>query len=84
MDSISCSRNVCSAEPLRTRFATMPAGVSLGANSCRNSWMARMVRSVPATEKSPGSATRVTLSLADHAIRVRPFSDGGQSTRTRS
>ena len=54
MDSISASRNVCSAEPLRTRLATMPAGDSSGANSCRNSWMARMVRSVPATEKRPG------------------------------
>ena len=46
--------------------------------------MARMVRSVPATEKSPGSATRVTLSLAVQAIRVRPLRDGGQSIRTRS
>ena len=46
--------------------------------------MARMVRSVPATENSPGSATRATLSLADHAIRVSPFSEGGQSTSTSS
>ena len=43
-----------------------------------------MVRSVPATEKRPGSATRVTLSLADQAILVSPLSEGGQSTSTSS
>ena len=49
---------MCSADPVRTRLATIPAGDRFGANSCRKSWMARMVRSVPATEKRPGSATR--------------------------
>ena len=41
-----------------------------------------MVRSVPATEKRLGSATSDTRLLAVHAIRVRPFSDGGQSMST--
>lgn len=46
--------------------------------------IARMVRSVPATENREGSATESTLSLAAQAIIVRVFSAGGQSMSTSS
>ena len=43
-----------------------------------------MVRFVPATENSDGSATERTLWEAAHAIRVSALRVGGQSTSTSS
>ncbi len=77
-------RNWCSSDCTRARFTMMPSGCKRGESPRRISSIARRARSAAATEKSPGSVTTVTRSDAAQAVRVRAFSDGAQSMRTRS
>ena len=84
MSRSSLMRNWCSSDCTRARFTMMPSGWSLGERPRRISSIARSARSAAATEKSPGSVTTATRSLAAQAVRVSALSEGAQSMSTSS
>ncbi len=85
MSRSSLMRNWCSIDCGRTRLTTTPRGWQTRRETAAD-LLDRAQRAVGGGdgERVPARSRPTTRSLAAHAVRVRAFSEGAQSMRTRS